>query len=90
MIVEKSQADIENELREVGKAVAEITGVVVEEPREQLVPSPAQWARAQALREAREVYMPVGQSTGTLRVEEVEQLTLRWARLIETGSADAA
>lgn len=71
-----------------------IAGAAVAELREQLIPSPAQWARAQALREAREwfamqtasVYID-GALTSVVDSTHVEALALRWARLIETGEA---
>lgn len=44
-------------------------------------PTVAQWARARALTEACELYMQ-----GSVKATEVEALTLRWAKLIETGA----
>lgn len=71
-----------------------IASAAVAELRERLIPSPAQWARAQALREAREwveatAAGPYAIVDGALVTEAssslVEQLALRWARLIESG-----
>lgn len=49
-------------------------------------PTVAQWARAEALHEARELL--VAGARGTLHVEVVEALARRWARYIETGEVE--
>lgn len=58
-------------------------------------PTVAQWARAEALHEAREWYGSAfaapTQAGAPVEIETVtiEALALRWARLIETGNAEA-
>lgn len=59
-------------------------------------PSVAQWARREALHEAREWCFGIGNSPravhspgqSVIRGYDVEVLALRWARLIETGEVD--
>ena len=92
--VAQSEQNKADELREMGEAVQVIAQTVVDEVRG-IVPSPSQWARAQALREAREwIEWVVGAGEADEPIDAfdaegaIHTLTLKWARLIETGSVD--
>lgn len=85
------EQDVARELAEMGEAVQVIARTAVEELRE-LAPSPQQWARAQALREAREwtEFVQGVQPWDELRdgvggQRQIEAMAPRWATFIETG-----
>ncbi len=73
----------DDELREMAEATQVLARTVVEELRE-LLPTPAQWARARALTEAREMWTRALPDDETA-AQQIELLALRWSRFIETG-----
>lgn len=91
--VAQSEQGKADELREMGEAVQVVASAVVEEVR-YMVPSPSQWARAQALREAREWIEWVVSADEAEKITAfdaegaINTLTLKWALLIETGSVE--
>jgi hypothetical protein len=91
-----SQQRQDAELQEMAEATQALARAVVEEVRE-LAPSPAQWARAHALTEAREWaefvqgVMPWDElRDGARGQQQIEALALRWAKLIETGEVQGS
>lgn len=87
LVMAQSAEEKVAEMADLAESAGVLTHAAVVALRESgLIPTPAQFARAAALREAREVYMAQGLRTGNLNTAEVEALALRWAALIETGS----
>lgn len=89
--------DREREVAELIDEVSQVVRAAVDQIRDgSIAPSPAQWARAQALREARawvefvvSASADEGQEVGGAEAQRVvEAVALRWAGLIETGSAE--
>jgi len=73
-----------DELQEMAEATQVLARTVVEEVRG-AVPSPSQWARAQALREARAWCAELNKVRANVSATDIEAYALRWATFIETG-----
>jgi hypothetical protein len=87
--------DPDEDLREMAEAAQVLVRAAVEELRDHLLPTPTQWARAQALPQAREWVSQAVALTGDgygAQIAElqlmIEGVTNRWAELILTGSTE--
>jgi TPP-dependent trihydroxycyclohexane-1,2-dione (THcHDO) dehydratase len=86
----------DDELREIAEAVQVIARTALDELSEsRLIPSAAQWARAQALPQAREWIVQAIALTGPIADTQIAELQLmiegvtkRWAELILTGDTE--